>query len=85
MNNSNSNVRDIRSGTPQGISGNGGGNHTSERLARLEERVNHLATSAQLQKTNTNIEKLRGEVGILKWMGGLIVLGIVPVIIKLFS
>ncbi len=75
--------------TPRRGSGNGGGDGTSERLARLEERVNHLATSSDLEKVVTNVEKLRGEVGILKWICGLIAGGVgliaAGVIVALFK
>ncbi len=71
--------------TPRKGSGNGGGDGTSERLARLEERVNHLATSAELEKVVTNVEKLRGEVGMLKWICGLIAGGVIAALFKLFG
>ncbi len=90
-------VVNFPSGAPVRNNGNGGGGDgTNERLARLEERVNHLATHSQLQELhfathskmqemNINLEKLRAEVNILKWMGGLIVLGVLSAVIRLYA
>ena len=98
--NNRDNVHKLPSGTPQGKYGNGGGgDSTVKRLARLEERVNHLATSSQLQETITIVEKLRGEVGILRgevgilrgevgilnWIGGIIAIGVISAVVKLYG
>lgn len=55
---------------PQG--GNGGGNNFGERLATLEERVRHLATSAEVEKVRTEVAKVGTSVEYLKWMLGII-------------
>ena len=55
--------------------GNGGGGSFGERLARIEERIKHLATSEDLQK-------VKGELGIIKWMLGIIVLSAISVSIR---
>lgn len=88
------NIHQFPHGTPQGKSGNGngGGDNTLERLARLEERMSHLATYSQIQETNLLIEKvrgeintLRGELGILKWIGGILIIGIISALVRLYS
>ena len=45
-------VVEIGSGTPYGTTGGGNGSNYDirERLARLEERVNHLASKEDIQK-----------------------------------
>ena len=53
----------------------GGGGGFGERLARIEERVKHLATSEDLQK-------LRGELNIIKWILGILVAAIVSVPVR---
>lgn len=46
-----------------------------KRLARIEKRIKHLATSEDLRK-------VRGELGIIKWVLGIIVLSAIPVSIR---
>ena len=45
---------------PQG--GNGGGDNFGERLATLEERVGHLATSKEVEQVRTEIAKAGAEI-----------------------
>lgn len=68
-------------GSPLG-GGNGGG--FGERLARIEETVKHLATSEDLQKVFTSVEKLRGELNIIKWMFGFLLVAIISVPVRNF-
>lgn len=70
-------------GSPLG-GGNGGGCGFGERLERIEERVKLLATSEGLQKVVTSVEKLRGEVNIIKWMFGLLLVAIISVPVRNF-
>ena len=49
-----------------------------KRLSRIEKRIKHLATSKDLQK-------VRGELGIVKWMLGVIVLSAISVSIGYLS
>ena len=53
--------------------GNGGGDGFGERLAALEERVRHLATSAEVEKVNTKVEKVSAEIASLRWFIGILV------------
>lgn len=57
--------------------GNGVGGF-GKRLARIEKRIKHLATSKDLQK-------VRGELGVIKWMLGIIVLSTISVSIRYLS
>ena len=68
-------------GPPLG-GGNGGGGRFGERLSRIEERVKHLATSEDLQKVVTSVEKLRGELNIIKWILGLLLAAIISVPVR---
>ena len=62
MNERTDNVRPFK--TAQGTGGNGsGGGDTRERLARLEEKVEHLATKEDIQKIKVWI--LLGIIGAL--------------------
>lgn len=54
--------------------GNGVGGF-GKRIARIEKRIKHLATSEDLRK-------VRGELGIIKWVLGIIVLSAIPVSIR---
>ena len=60
-----------------------------ERLARLEEKVEHLASSENLQRVLTNLEKLRGELGLIKWMMGTFataaISGVMFLIVRFFN
>lgn len=55
----------------------GGGGNFGERLARIEELIKHLATSEDLQK-------VRGELGIIKWMLGIVVFILISASVKYF-
>lgn len=70
-------------GQPLG-GGNGGGGGFGERLARIEERVKHLATSEDLQKVVTSVEKMRGELNIIKWIFGIFVIAIISASVRSF-
>lgn len=63
-------------GQPLG-GGNSGGGGFGERLARIEEGVKHLATSEDLQK-------LRVELNIIKWILGTLVAAVVSVPVRNF-
>lgn len=79
-----------------GGSGGGGNDNFGERLAALEERVKHLATSEKLEQVRTEVEQVKTEVAkvsaeivSLRWFLGILV-GIFGILVsgilfKLFS
>ena len=71
--------------------GNGGGDDLRERLAALEERTKHLATSEKLEQVRTEVEQVKTEVAktntgldYMKWILGLVAAGILLILGKLF-
>ena len=46
--------------------------------------MKHLATSEDLQKVVTSVEKLRGELNTIKWMFGLLLVAIISVPVRNF-
>lgn len=72
------------SSSPAPSSGNGGGSDVGERLATLEERVRHLATSAEVEQVKTGVAKVETSAEYLKWMVGIIIAGILLILGKLF-
>ena len=71
-------------GQPSPSSGNGGGGNFGERLAKIEERIQHLATTAAMQKVLTETEKVKSELMVIKWILGILVVGLVGAAIKLY-
>ena len=82
------NVTQLRPEEPSSVpstqGGNGGGDNFGEKLATLEERVRHLATSAEVEKVRTEVAKVATSVDYLKWMIATIIGGILLIIGKLF-
>lgn len=72
------------SSSPVSSSGSGGGDDYGERLAILEERTRHLATSAELGQVRTEVAKANVGLGYMKWILGVIAAGILLILGKLF-
>lgn len=68
--------------------GNGGSDNFGERLAALEERTRHLATSEKLEqvrteveRVNTKVEKVSTEIVSLRWFLGILI-GIFSILVS---
>lgn len=71
-------------GQPSSSSGNGGGGNFGERLARIEERIQHLATTAEMKEVLTEIEKAKSQFTIIKWLLGILVVALVSIATRFF-
>ena len=68
-------------GTPSaGSGGNGGSNH-GERLARIEAKMEHVATREDIAKVETLIE--RKEATMLRWLLGILAVAGVSLVVAL--
>ena len=79
--NRSANVVDLPEGRPSpGGGGNGGSGH-GERLARIEARMEHVATREDLAKIETLIE--RKESTMLRWLLGIMAVAGISLVVAL--
>ena len=61
-----------------------GSSDFEERLAALEERTKHLATSAEVEQLRTEVAKANAGLDYMKWILGVIAAGLLLILGKLF-
>ena len=79
--NDRANVFDLPAGRPSSGGGGNGGSDHGERLARIEAKMEHVATREDLKKVEVLIE--RKESTMLRWLLGIIAVAGVSLVVAL--